>query len=233
MCAERSLAVLLLFLLNAGGAFAQSTDAPRFEFGAHFASITIREPGNFPAPVSGDNSPRTETGVGGRFTFNLTDTIAAEAEMTFFPRRAESPVPVFGARTPGRITQGLFGVKAGRRFDKFGIYGKARPGFIRFGRAFRGTQAATNIFGSTIFVADNGGRTDPAVDVGGVLEFYPSRRIVTRFDAGDTIIRFRELTYRFQPPPPAGPVQPPVAAATLPGHTQHNFQFNAGIGIRF
>ena len=28
------------------------------------------------------------------------------------------------------------------------------------------------------------------MDVGGVVEFYPSKRIVTRFDAGDTIIHF-------------------------------------------
>ena len=29
-----------------------------------------------------------------------------------------------------------------------------------------------------------------SMDVGGVVEFYPSRRIVTRLDIGDTIIRY-------------------------------------------
>ena len=225
----------MLVLFIASVAAAQSTDAPRFEVGTQFSSITIREPDAFPDVFSlTDNPSRTEAGIGGRFTVNFTDAIAAEAEMTFFPRNNNDlTISDFGAYTKGRITQGLFGVKAGKRFERFGIYGKARPGFVRFGRAFRGTQTVNNVFGSPISISDNGGRTNLAIDVGGVIEFYPSRRIVTRFDVGDTIIRFRELTYRFQPPPPAGPIVPPITTATLPGHTQHNFQFSAGVGIRF
>ncbi|HEY1403911.1 MAG TPA: hypothetical protein VGB05_07290, partial [Pyrinomonadaceae bacterium] len=64
-------------------------------------------------------------------------------------------------------------------------------------------------------------------DVGAVLEFYPTRRIVTRFDAGDTIIRYGDTTGTFF-----------TGAGTtgqfpIPGDVKHNFQFSAGIGFRF
>jgi len=39
-----------------------------------------------------------------------------------------------------------------------------------------------------------------SMDVGGVVEFYPSRRIVTRPDIGDTIIRYgisRDPEFRY------------------------------------
>jgi hypothetical protein len=61
------------------------------------------------------------------------------------------------------------------------------------------------------------------MDIGGVLEFYPSSRIVTRFDAGDTMIRF-------------GSVALPFGFTELnvtPPETIHNFQFSAGVGFRF
>lgn len=38
--------------------------------------------------------------------------------------------------------------------------------------------------------------THPAMDLGGVLEFYPSRRLITRFDAGVTLMRVGETTFQ-------------------------------------
>ncbi len=57
-----------------------------------------------------------------------------------------------------------------------------------------------------------------ALDFGAVVEAYPSRRMIVRFDLGDTLICFR---YRGVP---------------LVGEsrfTQHNLQFNVGFGVRF
>jgi hypothetical protein len=59
-----------------------------------------------------------------------------------------------------------------------------------------------------------GGRTAFALDLGGVVEFYPSRRVVMRFDLGDTVVNFRGN----------------FAGRSL---TTHNLQFNAGVGYRF
>jgi hypothetical protein len=70
------------------------------------------------------------------------------------------------------------------------------------------------------------------MDVGGVVEFYPSKRIVTRFDVGDTIIHFGRrnlntvlfdpLTNTFTP-----------ATIPIPSRTSHNFQFMTSVGFRF
>ena len=70
------------------------------------------------------------------------------------------------------------------------------------------------------------------VHVGGVVEFYPSRRIVTRFDVGDTVIRYG--VYR--------EAAALVCALSFPcttqlferaAETRHNLQLSAGVGFRF
>src|SRR3712207_9510038 len=72
---------------------------------------------------------------------------------------------------------------------------------------------------------DDRRRTYFSADLGGVLEFYPSSRIVTRFDFGDTLIRYGRRTART--------VIAPGIPATIDPSTTHNFQFTAGIALRF
>jgi hypothetical protein len=69
------------------------------------------------------------------------------------------------------------------------------------------------------------------LDIGGVLEFYPSRRIFTRIDAGDTIIRLGET--RVNNLTVGAGNQFVIIPTTIPGSTAHNFQFSAGVGFRF
>ena len=99
-------------------------------------------------------------GAGTRFTYNLNNYIALDNEVNFF-------LPDEG---PAYATQGLFGIKAGTRIKKVGIFAKVRPGFQ--------TSLAYN------------DKTRLALDVGAVAEFYPNRHLVLRFDAGDVIIPF-------------------------------------------
>ena len=99
-------------------------------------------------------------GAGSRFTYNLNNHIAFDSEVNFF-------LPDEG---PAYATQGLFGIKAGKRTKHFGVFAKARPGF------------QTDLVGND--------HTRFAFDVGGVAEFYPNRHLVLRFDAGDVIIPF-------------------------------------------
>jgi hypothetical protein len=73
--------------------------------------------------------------------------------------------------------------------------------------------------------------TNFAFDLGGVLEFYPSKRIVTRFDAGDTLIKYRRRDSNIPLFDPFGGVT--LFPFTVPGETRHNFQFSAGVGFRF
>jgi len=206
-------AILTCSLPSLAFAQSQSDEVPRYEVGAQFTSIT---------KPSFDGG-RTEIGGGARFTFNLNRSIALEAEGNFFPHKCS-----FCGDNSGNITQGLFGVKAGKRFQKWGIFAKGRPGFVSFSR------------GDSKFISTGGGAfpefsqrrlTNFAMDVGGVLEFYPSKHIVTRFDAGDTMIKYRSRDSNYISFDPTGGFT--LVPYTVPGETRHNFQFSAGVGFRF
>lgn len=206
-----AVAILLCLFFASGAIFAQTIETPRFEVGAQFSSLTLT---NRPSD--------TKPGFGGRFTINLNEHVAVEAETNFYPTESTFPSEEIG----GRAVQGLFGVKAGKRFGKFGLFAKARPGLAHFTRVLRVSGFTTDTFnGQTVIIPNfrTQGVTHFATDLGGVVEFYPSRRIVTRFDIGDTIIR--DNGYELPPFP---------GVFTLSnGSTSHNFQFNAGIGFRF
>ena len=73
-------------------------------------------------------------------------------------------------------------------------------------------------------------RNDFAFDLGGVAEYYPTRRLVLRFDIGDTIIRQSLPDVIIPSGPPPGSVILPAPDRTS---TKHNLQINAGVGFRF
>ncbi|MCA1565509.1 MAG: porin family protein [Acidobacteria bacterium] len=205
-------ALVLLCLFSAPGEVrAQAMDAPKVEVGVQFSSLSMSE-----------NRSSTEPGVGGRVTYNLTDNVALEAQFDFFPYNRRFR----GFRNGGRIAQGLFGVKAGKRFEKFGIFGKVRPGLTSFSA---GREELILLSPEPNLVIDfkPHRETHFATDVGAVLEFYPTRRIVTRFDAGDTIIRYGDTTGTFFTGTGT------TGQFPIPGDVKHNFQFSAGVGFRF
>jgi hypothetical protein len=245
----------LAALLFIGSEASAQRDLPRFEIGGQFSLLSLNSPSSQDTIVLSpyfDNPckqfdltcQRVELGFGGRFTYNLTKHIALEAEGNFFPGR---PLAEFGGFAPGgvpagHIYQGQFGVKAGKRFKKVGIFMKIRPGFVGFTQTslLTGFTAATfiNLLGQAIHYENAefriGKATYPSVDVGGVVEFYPSRRLVTRLDVGDTIIRYgiyRQQESRVCPTNGLAPCN--ILVFERPAETRHNLQFSAGIGIRF
>jgi hypothetical protein len=145
----------------------------------------------------------TDAAVGGRFTYNLTWNLSVEGEVNFFPQERTS-------LAGGRKVEALFGAKYGRSFhNKFGVFGKVRPGFIHFNPIEKGCPPGL----VCILMLNPVDQTNLAVDLGGVFEIYPQPgRTAVRFDIGDTIIRH---------------------AATAPYATKHNVQFSVGVGYRF
>lgn len=198
-----------LFLILANNTLAQS-DVSKVEVGAQFTSIIASDPPVFPRTLT-----RWAPGFGGRLTFNLTNHVALEAEGNLFPRGDESD-----RIGEGRKTQALFGVKAGIRRDKYGLFAKARPGFMYFSEP-------------TLECPLEEGMCSPsrrirfAADFGGVLEVYPSHRLLLRIDAGDTLIRFPDIRRSLSEP------GFPTQRNTLPGGTTHNLQLTIGVGLRF
>jgi opacity protein-like surface antigen len=205
-------AVVACLLVNPTAARSQSQttdDPPRLEAGVHFSALTLTP----------SNGYRTEIGFGGRFTVNLNDHLAVEAETTYFPNSGRSAE----SRASGRAVQGLFGVKAGRRWEKFGLFAKARPGLISFNRGRLVLDPAQTTPPFPVFREERA--THFAADVGGVLELYVTRRWMARFDVGDTVIRYGEQNVQTLLTPPS--------PFTIPKELRHNLQVNAGIGYRF
>jgi hypothetical protein len=245
----------LLFISSEASA---QRDVPRFEIGGQFSLLSLNSPSSQGSLNNAFDNPcqqlnlvgdvkvcaRVEPGFGARFTYNLTNDIALEAEGNFFPGIPLAALDTFlpGRKTVvgvpgGHIYQAQFGVKAGKRFKKLGLFIKVRPGFVGFTQVSQLTGfreiAITNTFHFENPEFRIGKATYPSADVGGVVEFYPSRRIVTRLDVGDTIIRYG--IYR----EPLGSVCAligfgcPAELFERPAETRHNLQFSAGIGIRF
>ena len=229
-----TLLTLTLSLFISNEVIAQDK-VPRFEIGGQFSLLYPGKP-----TAQFDSIAKTpykvEPGFGGRFTYNFTNEIAFDAEGNFFPGRYE-----FLDAPSGHIFQGLFGIKAGKRFKKIGIFGKARPGFLTFTKV----SHLTNIGLEIVQVRD--GRFFPreapefrigkasylSADLGGVVEFYHSRRIVTRFDIGDTIIRYGAFQ---EPQSNVCPLIQPVCPRTVftrPEETKHSLQISAGVSFRF
>ena len=170
-------ATIIVFTITSQ-AQSQPQELPKFEVAAEFTTL---ERDAF-------SRRRTEPGIGGRFTFNLNRVVSLETAGYYFPKRC------FSCSNNGRITEVLGGVKVGKRFEKWGIFAKARPGIVSFSKGTFDIIAAPAP--PTFFVRfRRNSLTSFATDVGGVVEFYPSKRIVTRFDAGDTLIHFTSRTH--------------------------------------
>lgn len=203
------------------GTSGSSSGERKFEVGAQFSSLGLREfeyslnPAMPTAKVFiGTNN---QQGFGGRFTYNIIRSVAAEAQVDFYPGNLGS---FGGASAGGKMLQVQAGAKVGKRFEKWGLFGKARPGVVSFSE----TLVFQGFSSNQLFRQDRS--TYFSLDLGGVLEFYPSPRVVARFDGGDTMIRYggEELGIRFIPS---------ISTPPAPFEFQHNFQFSAGVGFRF
>lgn len=127
-------------------------------------------------------------GIGGRFFLNFTEHTSLDAELTRY----------FGE------TATFLGAKSGLRFDRFGVFGKARVGMWHFGGEFFDFRLQR--------------KTMPAADLGGVIEYYPSARTAIRIDLGDTILFYGSQS---------------LFGITGRLGTVHNFQPGLGFSFRF
>ncbi|MGO8757300.1 MAG: hypothetical protein ACLQG3_04175 [Terracidiphilus sp.] len=84
----------------------------------------------------------------------------------------------------GRAFEALTGVKLGIRRDHMGYFGELRGGTITFGETEK--QIVETAPGVPNF--NRGMFTNPVLNAGGVLEVYPSRHTILRFDTGSATI---------------------------------------------
>ena len=222
---RRSILFAIIFaaglLVSAAREARAQDDEPRWEVGGHFTALDFNNSDRLtgsPGSNFQSESYPTASGFGARVGYNVTRHVAVEAELNYFPRDR--------FLEGGRKVQGLFGVKAGKRFERVGVYAKARPGFLRLSRG--DFHSRPNILCIAPFPGcfESEPTTSFALDLGGVVELYPSKHTFVRFDGGDTLVRF-------------GQRLAPVRAANTTfiiateGGTAHNFQGGVGFGFRF
>lgn len=162
----------------------------------------------------------TNAGIGARFTVNLSRWAALEAEGSFYPQDdlalPPSSIPDLRIRHYRKRTEGFIGAKVGYRGERFGLFAKVRPGFSSLSER-KGLEMCEGTACPLALLIRPEYRTELAMDLGGVLEFYPSSRLVARVELGDTIIRHRSIA-------------PPCWGETC---TSNNVTSKFGIGFGF
>jgi hypothetical protein len=200
-------ALVILLLPKARGVAAQN-DLPRFEAGGYLVFMQQRAFASY------------DVGFGGRFTFYPLPYLGVEAEAGLFPRDTLFGRQGRNLNFSGGRTLALFGAKVGKRRRNVGVFGKVRPGLIHFSPASRGVACvAILVYPPPLECRLSQGSTNSALDFGGVLEWYPARRIGIRLDVGDLVIRFPPAFTRL--------------GQFKEDFSVHNLQVYAGIGFRF
>jgi hypothetical protein len=199
--------LVLVFVCGAQIASAQPA-LPRAEAAVHVAVLRLSDFG------------ATNAGIGGRVAFELTRWASFEAEGTFFPSDdialPASAVADIRVAHHRRRAEAFAGVKLGVRSDRFGVFAKLRPGLTRLidkGQECLGADCVRVLMLLAVPVY----RAEFALDLGGIVEFYPTGRTLARVEVGDTMIRHRS-------------VAPPCPADTC---TSHNVSTRFGVGVRF
>ncbi|BCS32569.1 hypothetical protein TBR22_A17830 [Luteitalea sp. TBR-22] len=183
------------------------TSVPRVEVGGLVSALALAE------------APDTSVGVGGRLTVNLTRWLGLEGEYQFVPddeftlSSVQADGRTAGLRYERRRSTALFGVKAGYRGDRIGLFARVRPGVTSL--TDRGVDCLGDVC-ALLLLAVPEYRPEFALDIGGVVELYPSSRWLVRADLGVLRVWHRGSA------PPCG-----SACATS------SFGSSIGVGVRF
>jgi hypothetical protein len=179
-----------------------------WELGPIFSTMIIAREGL-------TDNVRTEPGFGGYASYRFYGVFYLDGDLLYFPRRPDFSGPHDG----GTILQGLAGMRGGIRRNHFGFFGKVRPGFHSYSQAL---TSITTSSGLTL-VYGYGRSINFALDLGGIIELYPSKRSTLRIEVGDTHLFFgtRNLSFDSTVQPVSG------------GKMQHSIQVVFGYGWRF
>ena len=193
------LLVALLLLLPS------PTTAQRLEAGTFVTYAFLEEIG------STDHGVGTSTlGLGGRAVWHVVPFVDLDGEVAIHPN----------AGVQGYKMQGVFGAKAGARFRSVGVFAKVRPGFLFFSKDPFGVGRPGAVFPRTEWAHS----LDPALDVGGVVEYYTPSGLIVRFDLGDTIVRYHPRTVV---------VSQHLPPQQVAGFTTRNRQWSVGLAKSF
>ena len=181
-------------------------DTTRLSFGVAYRPGTLREnegeekvPGSWEfgplfstliaAPAGANSSVATLSGLGAYASYRFWRVLYFDSDILYFPQDTHGPTNLYG----GPVLQGLFGLKGGIRRNNFGFFGKVRPGFQSYAQALE--VIATQPSGTVNYTY--GRSTNFALDLGGIVEFYPAESGTLRIEAGDSHTFFPPHTVNF------------------------------------
>jgi len=150
--------------------------------------------------------PTADSGIGGWISYNLKPWISLEATAFHSPHNDMT----YNFQDGGQEFAVFAGVKSGIRRDRFGLFAKLRPGAVRFEHGL-----ASEDFTATNFDISSHPIYQPALDAGGVVEYYPSRHFLLRAEAGDAIIFYRPKTILFNSVPDTADVRGATSSLLL------------------
>jgi hypothetical protein len=195
----RAVAVFLVVFTSFSTPVLAQDSPGRFEVGGNFTAVRLGI-GEFGPGIEGD--------------VNFGRHFALDGAYSWLPTSST------------HVMTGLFGAKVGTRTQRFGFFGKVRPGFISLGNTLR-AETIILVPGLPAVSTRFGRLTERALDLGGVMEYYPAWHWALRWDAGDTLV-FREqgptITIIGLPIPTSFPA---------PSGITSNFQFSTGVHYRF
>ncbi len=161
-----------------------------------------------------DDSGTTSTGIGARFSVDITQWLSFVTDVNYFPSD-DFQIEQSQITYHRRRTEVLAGARLGYRANRWGVYANVQPGFTRL------TDKGVDCEGAVcplIILALPQYHTEFTLNLGGGVEFDATRRIVARIEFGDTIIQHRST------------LAPPCASGDC---TSHNFSTRLGLGFRF
>lgn len=173
---KRVVAVCVMAFLAAPLAAVAQSGEPRFQLGVQFMGASSGEFNRTALGVSG--------GVG-----HPVPLLGLEANLGIYPRDSTSTT----APSTSQV-EGLLGITIGPRLGRVRPFAKVRPGFVAF-RASREPMACALIYPPPLSCTLAPGETVAAVDLGGGIEVFPTRRAFLRFDIGDRMLRYPGPTF--------------------------------------
>jgi hypothetical protein len=180
-----ALAFFVVVVLISLPAYAQST-----QLGVHYSAVAQEYP------------DQSRSAVGGFVVYSPLAWLGVDASTSLF----------FSEPIGGYAWQVLVGPRVGVNWNDLALFGRVRPGFVRFSERF----GKPNIACILIFPPPEAclaPHTNFSVDLGGTVEVPLNASTLLRFDLGDTVIRYGRNEFESE--------------------WMHNLQFAAGVGWRF
>ena len=208
------LAVAAFVVLTDYGVAPAQSPSPRLDVGGHFTFLR--------ATVNRlDSRVESLHGFGGRLSYNVSKSIAIEGEINYFPENITEQFSNKETRPAKPDYQALFGIKVGRRGQRIGVFGKFRPGFARF-------SPLEDCSGDSASTCRDVTKTKVAFDLGAVVELYPTRRTLARFDLGGGYLHYGQTRFFVSQEPGF-----PGGIFARRGFHSFGLQFSVGFGLRF